>query len=91
MLAQRLTTVMLVLLAIAVPLSARTLGARPSLKQPALPCVGLAASSTRELIVVGTAHTPCRSAAEVSSVILTAKPDVVIVELDQERLETDQE
>lgn len=79
---------MLVLLAIAVPLSARTLGARPSLKQPALPCVGLAASSTRELIVVGTAHTPCRSAAEVSSVILTAKPDVVIVELDQERLET---
>ena len=44
MLAQRLTTVMLVLLAIAVPLSARTLGARPSLKQPALPCVGLAAA-----------------------------------------------
>ena len=52
-----------------------------------LKCVGLAASDSRELVVVGTAHTPCRSAAEVEKVISSAKPDVVVLELDQERLE----
>ena len=52
-----------------------------------LPCVGLVASPTRELLVVGTAHTPCRSGAEATAVITAAKPDVVVIELDQERLE----
>ena len=42
-----------------------TAAPRAPLTRPTLPCVGLVASSTRELLVVGTAHTPCRSAAEV--------------------------
>ena len=37
--------------------------------------------------MVGTAHTRCRSAAEVEAVIAAAQPDVVVIELDQERLE----
>ena len=48
------------------------------------PCESFA---RRRLLVVVTAHTPCRSAAEVSAVIAAAKPDVVVLELDQERLE----
>jgi hypothetical protein len=52
-----------------------------------LPCVGYVTSAQRELLVIGTAHTPCRSAEEVDAVISKAKPDVVVVELDQERLE----
>ena len=64
-----------------------TAAPRAPLTRPTLPCVGLVATSTRELLVVGTAHTPCRSAAEVRAVILAAQPDVVVVELDQERLE----
>jgi hypothetical protein len=58
-----------------------------ALPRPTLPCVGLVASSTRELYVVGTAHTPCRSAAEVEATVQAIRPDVVVVELDQERLE----
>ena len=60
---------------------------RPPLTSVNLPCVGLVASATRELVVVGTAHTPCNSPAEVSAVISAAKPDVVVLELDQERFE----
>jgi inorganic pyrophosphatase/exopolyphosphatase len=52
-----------------------------------LPCVGTVASGSRELLVIGTAHTPCRSSAEVSALIAQSRPDVVIIELDQERLE----
>ena len=50
-------------------------------KIPPLPCVGVVADKSRELFVVGTAHTPCRSAAEVAAVIRAVKPDVVMVEL----------
>ena len=65
-----------------------TAASRPPLPvRVSYPCVGLAATPARELLVVGTAHTPCRSAAEVSAVIASAKPDVVVLELDQERLE----
>jgi len=54
---------------------------------PQLPCCGLVANPRRELLVVGTAHTPCQSAAEVTAIIERSRPDVVVIELDQERLE----
>lgn len=69
-----------------VPAAMLTLN-RPPLGKLSLPCVGFAATSDRELIVVGTAHTPCRSASEVTAVISKARPDVVVIELDQERFE----
>ena len=67
-----------------------TAAARASLATMSrLPCVGTVASpdGSRELIVVGTAHTPCRSAEEVAAAIDRARPDVVVIELDQERLD----
>ena len=72
----------------AVPwLLAQCVAARTPLPIVNLPCAGLVASEARELVVVGTAHTPCRSAREVTAVIAASQPDVVIIELDQERLE----
>jgi len=53
---------------------------------PRLPCCGLVASPSRELLVVGTAHTPCQSAAQVKAIIAKARPDVVVIELDPDRL-----
>jgi hypothetical protein len=53
-----------------------------------LPCVGTVASGSQELLVIGTAHTPCKSSHEVSTLIAQSRPDVVIIELDQERLES---
>jgi len=52
-----------------------------------LNCVGCVAGPSGTVVVVGTAHTPCRSEAEVSEVIARLKPDAVILELDQERLD----
>ncbi|EOD33904.1 hypothetical protein EMIHUDRAFT_228967 [Emiliania huxleyi CCMP1516] len=67
--------------------AAGTLAPRTPLSSTNLPCVGLAATPSSELLVVGTAHTPCQSAAEVEAVITAARPDVVVLELDPERLE----
>ena len=52
-----------------------------------LPCVGRLSSPLGRVVVVGTAHTPCQSEAEVSHVISTLKPEMVVLELDQERLD----
>lgn len=77
--------------AVLLPLLAAALTAHAlTLTVPAttLPCVGSARTRGRELTVVGTAHTPwCRSAAEVRAVIAEVQPDVVVLELDQARLE----
>ena len=75
------------LAAVAPFLPGLALGVRPRLSPSQLPCCGVARTERRELLVCGTAHTPCRSAAEVSAVIRSTKPDVVVLELDQERLE----
>lgn len=59
-----------------------------SLQSPAagMPCVGRVSRGARELLVVGTVHTPSsQQRAEVASLIRSSKPDVVVVELDQER------
>ena len=50
-----------------------------------LDCVGCVAGPSGTVVVVGTAHTPCKSEAEVCEVISRLKPDAVILELDQER------
>jgi hypothetical protein len=52
-----------------------------------LDCVGCVAGPSGTVVVVGTAHTPCKSEAEVSEVISMLRPDAVILELDQERLD----
>jgi len=67
--------------------ASRCRGRRTISRFNTLPCVGTVASGSRELLVIGTAHTPCRSSAEVSALIAQSRPDVVIIELDQERLE----
>ena len=55
---------------------------------PYPPGVGSVSGRGRKLLVVGTAHTPSRQQqAEVAAVIADARPDVVLVELDAERLE----
>ena len=54
----------------------------------ALPCVGRVSSATRTLSVIGTVHTPSRQQLrEVAQLIRSTRPDVVLVELDQPRLE----
>ena len=52
-----------------------------------LDCVGCVAGPSGTVVVVGTAHTPCKSEAEVCEVISILQPDAVILELDQERLD----
>ena len=53
-----------------------------------LPCVGSVSSATRTLRVIGTVHTPSRQQlGEVAQLIRSTRPDVVLVELDQPRLE----
>ena len=52
-----------------------------------LDCVGCVAGPSGTVVVVGTAHTPCKSEAEVNKVISMLRPDAVILELDQERLD----
>ena len=60
----------------------------PTSSSGSLPrCVGKVTSPSGTVVVVGTAHTPCRSEAEVDEVISTLKPDAVLLELDQERLD----
>ena len=49
--------------------------------------VGRVACDGRELLVLGTAHTPCASAAEARALVAAAKPDVLMLEIDQERLD----
>ncbi|KAL1508388.1 hypothetical protein AB1Y20_004498 [Prymnesium parvum] len=55
----------------------------------ALPtCVGRVAREERELLVIGTVHTPsAQQLEEVKSTIRAVRPDAVVLELDQERLE----
>ena len=53
-----------------------------------LPCVGRVSSATRTLRVLGTVHTPSRQQlSEVAQLIQITQPDVVLVELDQPRLD----
>ena len=54
---------------------------------PTLPCVGQATGPAGTVVVVGTVHSPCRSAAEVRRVIAETQPDAVVIELDQERFD----
>lgn len=50
-------------------------------------CAGALQSSDRSLIVLGTVHTPSAAqSADVAAVIARHRPDVVLIELDQERL-----
>ena len=52
------------------------------------PQVGRVSSATRTLSVIGTVHTPSRQQlSEVAQLIQNTRPDVVLVELDQPRLE----
>jgi hypothetical protein len=64
------------------------LGSAPCWSIEALPCVGRVSSATRTLSVIGTVHTPSRQQLrEVARLIRSTRPDVVLVELDQPRLE----
>ena len=64
------------------------LGSAPCWSIEALPCVGRVSSATRTLSVIGTVHTPSRQQLrEVAQLIRSTRPDVVLVELDQPRLE----
>ena len=56
---------------------------------PALsPSVGRVANVQQEILVVGTVHTPSRrQQLELTSLITASRPDVVLLELDQERLD----
>ena len=57
-----------------------------SMYPPGVGCVS--DPSGRKVIVIGTAHTPARQQQEeVAILIEDSKPDVVVVELDQERME----
>jgi pheromone shutdown protein TraB len=68
--------------------SAPTMVVTPSeLLELGLDCVGCVAGPSGTVVVVGTAHTPCKSEAEVCEVISILQPDAVILELDQERLD----
>jgi hypothetical protein len=52
------------------------------------PCAGIAATPGRAIIVVGTAHTPsAKQLREVEALVKEQRPDVVLLELDQERLD----
>ena len=69
-------------------LSAASLGLAPSPSTAATAAsVGRVACDGRELLVLGTAHTPCASAAEARALVASAKPDVLMLEIDQERLD----
>ena len=64
------------------------LGSSPCWSIEALPCVGRVSSAARTLSVIGTVHTPSRQQLrEVAQLIRSTRPDVVLVELDQPRLE----
>ena len=64
------------------------LGSAPCWSIEAPPCVGRVSSATRTLSVIGTVHTPSRQQLrEVARLIRSTRPDVVLVELDQPRLE----
>ena len=53
-----------------------------------LPCVGTVSSKRRLLNVIGTVHSPSqKQQTEVAELIRSTRPDVVLVELDQPRLE----
>ena len=52
-----------------------------------LPCIGRCVASGASIYVIGTAHTPCRSADEVRGLIAKVRPDAVVLELDAERWE----
>jgi hypothetical protein len=50
-------------------------------------CAGTLQSADRSLIVLGTVHTPSAAqSADIAAVIARHRPDVVLIELDQERL-----
>ena len=69
-------------------LSAASLGLAPPPSAAATAAsVGRVACDGRELLVLGTAHTPCASAAEARALVASAKPDVLMLEIDQERLD----
>ena len=69
-------------------LSAASLGLAPPPSTAATAAsVGRVACDGRELLVLGTAHTPCASAAEARALVASAKPDVLMLEIDQERLD----
>ena len=71
-----------------VPFSPTMAASAPSeVLELGLDCVGCVAGPSGTVVVVGTAHTPCKSEAEVSEVISMLRPDAVILELDQERLD----
>ena len=71
---------------LALPLAAACAVSPPRIA-PDLRCVGEVSTPVGSVVVVGTVHTPCQSAAEVRRVIAACKPDAVVVELDQERLD----
>jgi len=53
-----------------------------------LPCVGQVSSGRRQLNVIGTVHSPSsKQQTDVAELIRSTRPDVVLVELDQPRLE----
>ena len=68
-------------------LSAASLGLAPPPSAATAASVGRVACDGRELLVLGTAHTPCASAAEARALVASAKPDVLMLEIDQERLD----
>jgi len=70
-----------------VPFFAPTMAMPSELIDLGLDCVGCVAGPSGTVVVIGTAHTPCKSEAEVREVISRLKPDAVILELDQERLD----
>ena len=60
----------------------------PYVPRTVAPQVGRVSSATRTLSVIGTVHTPSRQQlSEVAQLIQNTRPDVVLVELDQPRLE----
>ncbi|KAK3289613.1 hypothetical protein CYMTET_2965 [Cymbomonas tetramitiformis] len=50
-------------------------------------CVGIVKTSSCEVYVIGTVHTACKSAEQVQRLMSHVRPDVVVLELDQERLD----
>ena len=64
------------------------LGSIAALARALTPSVGVVSDASRKVTVIGTSHAPSRAQREeVAALIAAERPDVVLVELDAERLQ----